>query len=129
MKTEELDYELPFHLAAREPPEIIGKSRDSSRLLVMRTKTQEIEHSYFYNLGKYLNVGDLLVLNDTRCINSVLPGKLDTGGKIEALLCTPKGNDTWNCQLLPDGINAKVGQSIDFGSDVPTPFLCCSGST
>jgi S-adenosylmethionine:tRNA ribosyltransferase-isomerase len=115
LKAKELDYELPFHLAAREPPEVNGRSRDSSRLLVMKRKTQEIEHSYFYDVGNYLCTGDLLVLNDTRCINSVLPGKLETGGKIEVLLCTPKDNDTWNCQLLPDGINARVGQTIDFG--------------
>lgn len=116
MKVTELDYEIPFRLAAGEPLEVTGKSRDSSRLLVMRRRSQEIEHSRFYDLGKYLNAGDLLVLNNTRAMNSVLPGRIDTGAKIEAFLCTPQGDHTWNCQFIPSVTDVKVGQKVTFGN-------------
>ena len=58
------------------PPELIAQTpipeRDHSRLMVLDKKSGSVEHRHFYDLPKYLNKGDCLVINDSR----VLPARL-----------------------------------------------------
>jgi S-adenosylmethionine:tRNA ribosyltransferase-isomerase len=54
-------FELPPALAATEPPEARGLSRDSVRLLVARPG--RLEHARFRDLAGWLSPGDLLVVN------------------------------------------------------------------
>ncbi|HEX3325909.1 MAG TPA: S-adenosylmethionine:tRNA ribosyltransferase-isomerase, partial [Actinomycetota bacterium] len=54
-------FELPPALAATEPPEARGLSRDSVRLLVARPG--RLEHARFRDLPGWLSPGDLLVVN------------------------------------------------------------------
>ncbi|MGB9587241.1 MAG: S-adenosylmethionine:tRNA ribosyltransferase-isomerase, partial [Armatimonadota bacterium] len=62
MLLSEFDYELPAKLIAQEPL----AERDKSKLLVLQRETGTIEHRRFYEIGDYLQAGDLLVLNDTQ---------------------------------------------------------------
>jgi S-adenosylmethionine:tRNA ribosyltransferase-isomerase len=82
MRLEDLDYELPPQLIAREPcPE-----RDGSRLLVVRRGGGVLAHQHFRDLPDWLDPGDLLVLNDTRVLPARLVGRRDTtGGRWEGL--------------------------------------------
>ena len=72
MKIDELDYNLPDELIAQEPL----ARRDEARLLdAQSARAAKVEHSRFYKLARYLNEGDLLILNDTRvgCPRGCLP--------------------------------------------------------
>jgi len=75
-------YDLPEDLIAQKPLE----PRDSSKLLVFNRKTQELNHQHFYDIVKYLNKGDVLVVNNSRVLPARLFGFKDTGAKIEILL-------------------------------------------
>jgi len=85
MNIDELDYYLPEDLIAQEPL----TRRDEARLLVLRRKDGEIEHSRFYTLARHLNEGDLLVLNDTRVVPARLFANKESGGKVEILFVRP----------------------------------------
>lgn len=92
MFTSDFDYQLPPEYIAQTPIE----PRDNSRLMVLFRDTGKIEHRKFYNLGDYLESGDVLVVNDTRVIMARLfARKILTGGKIELLLLNKKTDDIW----------------------------------
>jgi S-adenosylmethionine:tRNA ribosyltransferase-isomerase len=85
MRLSELDYELPEELIAQEPL----RRRDQARLLVVKRKTRELEHSRFYKLAEHLREGDLLVLNDTRVLPARLHARKESGGRVELLMVRP----------------------------------------
>jgi S-adenosylmethionine--tRNA ribosyltransferase-isomerase len=90
MRLEELDYTLPQELIAQEPIE----PRDHARLMVFHRSAGKIEHRRFYEIGDYLEPGDVLVINDTKVIKARLRGfRPDTGGKVEVLLLRPEEDD------------------------------------
>ncbi|HEX2694559.1 MAG TPA: S-adenosylmethionine:tRNA ribosyltransferase-isomerase, partial [Acidobacteriota bacterium] len=64
MLIQEFDYDLPPELIAQQPTE----RRGDSRMMVVRRREGTIEHARFEDLPERLNMGDLLVLNDTRVI-------------------------------------------------------------
>lgn len=110
MKTSDFDYQLPEELIAQEPVE----PRDSSRLMVVRRDTGEIEHRVFRELPQILNPGDLLVMNDSRVIPGRLFGRRSGGGKAEVLLLRELGEGVWECLVRP-GKKLKPGAQLVFG--------------
>ncbi len=106
MITSDFDYNLPIEFIAQTPVE----PRDSSRLLVMQRNTGVLGHSTFRDIGKYLNPGDLLVINRTRVIPARLIGQKATGGKVEILLLHRDDLLTWEC--LVGGKGLSVGKTI-----------------
>jgi S-adenosylmethionine:tRNA ribosyltransferase-isomerase len=95
------DYVLPRELIASRPL----PRRDDSRMMVLHSKTQTIEHRQFPDLKKFLRPDDLLVLNDTR----VLPArKFSDDGKIEFLFLVKLGPGRWECLVKP-GRKMRVG--------------------
>ena len=114
MKKSDFFYDLPENLIAQVPVE----PRDSSRMMVVNRKTDEIEHRHFYDILDYLNEGDCLVLNDTRLMPARLYGKrVDTGAVVEFLLLTQKENDVWEVITGP-GKKAKTGQRFSFNDGI-----------
>ena len=63
-------FSLPDELAAHEPPEARGLSRDSVRLMVSRASGDVITHSAFSDLPDFLDRGDLLVVNTSATLNA-----------------------------------------------------------
>jgi len=107
LKTSEFDYDLPPEFIAQTPTE----PRDASRLLVLDRQNDRLEHAHFYDLGKYLHPGDVLVLNQTRVIPARLYGwKIPSGGRIELLLLHPQDNLTW--EVLVGGKGLSVGRRV-----------------
>lgn len=80
MKTDDFNFELPEHLIAQHPPEKRGMSR------LLHLVDNKIEDLVFNNVIDLLNVGDVLVLNDTRVIKARLYGEKSSGGKLEVLV-------------------------------------------
>jgi S-adenosylmethionine:tRNA ribosyltransferase-isomerase len=82
MNLETYNFHLPESAIAKKPV----TPRDSAKLLVYNTTTNEISIDTFQNIDKYLPKDSFLVLNNTR----VLPARLNvikpTGGKATLLL-------------------------------------------
>lgn len=111
MKTSDFYFYLPEELIAQHPLE----KRDYSKLMVLDKETGKIEHKHFYNVIEYLNLGDTLVLNNTRVMPARLIGeKAESGGKIEFLLLKRIEGDKWECLAKP-GKRAKIGTEFVFG--------------
>ena len=112
MNTDDFDYELPEELIAQTPLKV----RDSSRLLVLNKETGEVEHKHFTDIMDYLEVGDTLVLNDTKVLPARLIGvKESTGAVIEILLLKNINDDNWECLVKP-ARRVKVGDIVSFGN-------------
>src|SRR5258707_13353359 len=87
-----LDYDLPPHLIAQQPP----AERDRSRLLVARRADGSLTHRLFRDLPELLDPGDLLVLNDTRVLPARLVGRRErTGGRWEGLFLRERAGVGW----------------------------------
>lgn len=111
MKVTEFDYELPEELIAQHPVE----PRDTSRLMTLDKVTGEVGHkAHFYDIIGELGSNDVLVFNDTKVIPARLYGhRKESGGKVEVLLLTPCGENTWECLVKP-GKKCPIGQEIVF---------------
>ncbi len=109
MKVSDFDYNLPSELIAQQPM----KPRDRSRLLVLDKRSENIEHSLFYELDRYLEKGDVLVMNDSKVIPARLIGnKKETQGKTEVFLHRKTQARKWECLLK--GKNIKKGMVVVF---------------
>ncbi len=88
LSVDDYDYELPDELIARYPL----AQRSASKLLYVPTNNEDknnvsqIEDKLFSELPELLNIGDLIVFNDTKVMKARLFGQKDTGGKIEVLI-------------------------------------------
>ncbi len=89
MQAEDFDYELPEELIAQYPLE----RREGSRLLVLGRAGGAMEHRAFPDIKDYLHAGDLIIFNDTRVIPARLPGRKETGGRVELLITRMLGGD------------------------------------
>jgi S-adenosylmethionine:tRNA ribosyltransferase-isomerase len=110
MKRTDFYYDLPKELIAQTPIE----RRDGSRLMLLDKETGEIEHHHFYDLPSFLKPGDCLVMNNSRVLPARLFGKRKTGGAVEVLLLTDKGDGVWECLTRP-GRKTQPGTDITFG--------------
>ncbi len=82
-------YDLPEERIAKFPPE----ERGSTRLLVLDRKTGAIQDSFYRNLDEFLNPGDVLILNDTRVMQSRLFCTLPDGRKRELVVLEKHGDE------------------------------------
>ncbi len=111
--TANYDYPLPPSSIAQNPAE----PRDHSRLLVLGK--EGLEHRHFYELGRLLEPGDLLVLNNTKVIPARLLGHKSTGAAVELLLLAPLAEDRWKALVRP-GKKLPLGAKVDFGNGLLT---------
>ena len=119
MTVNDFDYVLPEELIAQTPL----NQRDHSRLLVLHRNTGEIEHRHFYDIVEYLNLGDLLVLNDSKVIPARIFGtRAGTGGVVEVLLLKALEENIWEVLVKP-GKKARVGQELEFQDEMTGTVL------
>ncbi len=108
MKTSDFDYHLPVERIAQHPVE----PRHASRLMVLDRRTGGIEHSTFFEIGRYLRPGDLLVLNQTRVIPArIFAKKIPSGGKVEILLLRRIEDTLW--EALVGGKGLRAGKQLE----------------
>lgn len=116
MDVKDFYYDLPEELIAQDPLE----DRSSSRLLVLKQGSGELEHRHFADILEYLSPGDCLVINNTKVIPARLFGEKEgTQAKIEILLLKRRENDIWETLVKP-GKKAKPGTRISFGDGLLT---------
>lgn len=123
MKTADFDYSLPEELIAQQPL----ADRAASRMMVVNRATGAILHEQFRHIGRYLQPGDLLVLNDTK----VIPARVwSREPVVELLLIEDLGENRWSAMVKPgkrakpgttlqcDGVTAVVEGETEFGGRV-----------
>ncbi len=95
------DYDLPPELIAMRPLE----RRDSSRLLVYKVKSDQVIHSSFDQIDKFLPSDSTLVVNRSKVFPCRLLGHKPTGGAAEVfvLSLTPEEGDFYPCLVKTRG--------------------------
>lgn len=94
-----LSFSLPPELEASEPPEARGLRRDQVRLMVSNYATDQVSHTRFHRLHKYLSKGDVLVVNTSRTRNSALEAFRADGTGLELHLSTHLDEDLWTVEV------------------------------
>ncbi|MCR5700071.1 MAG: tRNA preQ1(34) S-adenosylmethionine ribosyltransferase-isomerase QueA [Candidatus Saccharibacteria bacterium] len=89
MLVSDYNYDLPEERIAKFPPE----ERGSTRLLVLSRETGAIQDSYYRNLDEFLHPGDVLILNDTRVMQSRLFCQLPDGRPRELVVLEKHGDE------------------------------------
>jgi S-adenosylmethionine:tRNA ribosyltransferase-isomerase len=119
LKLTDFSYELPKELIAQHPAD----PRDHSRLMLYDKQSGAVEHRHFYDLVEELHAGDVLVFNDSKVIPARLYGhRAPTGGKVEVLLLTPCGEDSWEVLVKP-GKKALPGTTLEFDRGMTAQVL------
>jgi len=97
MNVSEFDFDLPAGLIAQTPAE-----RGTSKLLVLRRRAGEVEHTNVARLPDLLREGDVLVVNDTKVFPARLLGtRVPSGGAAECLLLSKLDDDRWDALVHP----------------------------
>lgn len=115
-----LDFNLPPALEAKEPPEARGLVRDEVRLLVSYRVRQKLVHTHFNRLDRFLQAGDLLVINTSATRPASVPAKWGDGRSLRLHLSTELPDGRWLVELRrPQGAatvpfrEAKAGEMIE----------------
>lgn len=105
MKRNELIFERPGELAATMPAEARGRKRDEGRLMVTMPDGQH-QHARFFDLARFLQAGDVVVVNNSATLPASLPahGRL---GNFIVNLSTDYGGGVWLAE--PRWSSAKPG--------------------
>lgn len=106
MRTDDFIYDLPEAFIAQTPVE----PRHNSRLCVLPRDGGPLQHRHFWQIGDYLNSGDLLVINRTRVIPARIFARKDTGGRVELLLLHREDERTW--ETLVGGKRLMLGRRL-----------------
>lgn len=110
MKRTDFFFELPPELIAQTPIE----RRDASRLMCLDRESGKTEDRRFFELPQLLRPGDCLVLNDSRVLPARLLGERESGGAVELVLLSDKGEGVWECLSRP-GKKTRTGARLSFG--------------
>ena len=89
MLVSDFSYDLPEERIAKFPPKVRG----TTRLLVLDKDTGIVKDSYYRDLVDFLNPGDVLIMNDTRVMQSRLFCALPDGRKRELVVLEKHGDE------------------------------------
>jgi len=121
-----LNFDLPPHLEASEPPEERGVRRDGVRMLVAERSSGRLTHTTFGALPEFLDPGDLVVINTSAVLPAAIRAVTDGGttlllhlssmlddGRwvVEPRRITPRGSERWTGvvpMVMDVGNNARV---------------------
>lgn len=115
MNRAELFFERPAALQATAPPEARGLARDSVRLLVSTAEGHT--HERFLHLARFLNAGDLLVVNDSATLPASLPA-CGAPGEFIVNLSTDYGGGVWLAEprrdhATPGPLPLRAGEAVE----------------
>ena len=119
-KQDLLSFELPAELEASVPPEARGVTRDSVRMLVTERTSGRLEHTYFSELPRLLEEGDLVVVNTSGTLAAAVNGTTSSGRSVEVHLSTRLPAGLWTLELRQGRdplLDAEVGEAIELDGD------------
>jgi S-adenosylmethionine:tRNA ribosyltransferase-isomerase len=90
-----------MRLAASRPAEQRGETRDGVRLLV--ATTDGLAHARFSDLPRFLNRGDLVVVNTSATLAAAVDGQRRDGQPVTVHFSTPLDDGTWVMELRQPG--------------------------
>lgn len=110
MLVSEFDFDLPEELVAQTP-----LPRGESRLLVLSRENGPLHHAGVSDLPRFLQPGDLLVVNNTKVFAARLLGtRVPSGGAVECLLLAPADEPAvWDALVHP-GHKLREGSLVRF---------------
>jgi len=112
---EPLSFELPPALEAPSPPEARGMTRDSVRMLVAHRDDGSLVHSHFSELPRFLNEGDLVVINTSGTLAAEVDGVDPNGRPVQIHLSTQLPAGLWTVEVRVNGhafFGARAGSTI-----------------
>ncbi len=118
MLISEFDFDLPDELIAQNPLE----NRADSRMLFVDRAAKNFRDDRFFDFPKFLQKGDVLVLNNTKVFPARLLGASETGAKVELFLARKLENKTWETLARP-ARRLKIGKLIFFNEDLTARVL------
>lgn len=118
MLISEFKYNLPENLIAQNPLE----KRESSRMLFVNLAEKSFDDRHFYDFPKFLQKGDVIVLNNTKVFPARLFGESETGAKIEIFLVRETEKNVWETLARP-AKRLKIGKKIIFSEDLSAKVL------
>ncbi|MBV9792108.1 MAG: S-adenosylmethionine:tRNA ribosyltransferase-isomerase, partial [Chloroflexi bacterium] len=101
-----LDYSLPPELEASAPPEARGLARDEVRLMISYRADNRVVHRQFRDLPRFLDAGDVVVINTSGTMNAAIPALRADGTQVELHLSTHLPADLWIVELRLPSDNA-----------------------
>ena len=113
MLVSDFDFDLPEELIAQQ-----AAQRGCSRLMVLDRTRNRLEHAHIGDLPRFLQRGDLLVVNKTRVFAARLLGhRMPSGGAVECLLIGRTAEPhVWHALMHP-GQKLKPGAIVQFEGD------------
>ena len=99
MPTGRLTFDVPEALEASEPPEARGLTRDAVRMLVSYRGSGEIVPSSFIFLPRFLEPGDLLVVNTSGTLPAAVDAVAADGTHLVVHLSTQLDEGRWVVEL------------------------------
>jgi S-adenosylmethionine:tRNA ribosyltransferase-isomerase len=111
-------FELPQALEATAPPEARGLARDEVRLMVAERGSGHIEHAQFRDLERFLNAGDLLVVNTSKTMPAALAATRQDGTELTLHVATAAPHmpgDRWWVVELRDTTHVHAGELVAVG--------------
>lgn len=91
MNISEFKYNLQEQLIAQYPP----KKRGTTNLLILEKESGNMEDKKYFNIPEYIEEGDIVVLNETKVIDSRTYFLTTNRKKVEVLFLEERGEDTW----------------------------------
>jgi S-adenosylmethionine:tRNA ribosyltransferase-isomerase len=102
------EFALPSELEAAEPPEARGLPRDGVRLLVSDLARGAIEHTRFHDLPRWLDAGDVLVVNTSGTMNAAVNAVTANGEEFEVHVSTRLPGGFWTVEMRVPGAVASL---------------------
>ena len=107
MKISEFEYNLPEKLIAQYPP----KERGTSNLLVLDGVNNKMKDMKYYDIPKFIKAGDVVVLNETKVLNSRTYFLSPSNKRVEVLFLENLEEDTWFV-LIGRAKNVNIGDIL-----------------
>jgi len=109
-------FSLPPELEAATPPEARGITRDAVRMLVAYRSDERLLHTTFSELPRFLDEGDLVVINTSGTLPAAVSGVDSEGRDLEVHLSTRLPAGLWTVELRRSSevdLGASAGQVIE----------------
>jgi S-adenosylmethionine:tRNA ribosyltransferase-isomerase len=97
-----LRFDLPPALEASVPPEVRGIARDGVRMLVATRHDLEVVHATFSDLPRFLDAGDLVVVNTSGTLAAAVDATGPDGDSYTVHLSTRLPADLWVVEVRRD---------------------------
>jgi S-adenosylmethionine:tRNA ribosyltransferase-isomerase len=121
IQSDPIDFALPSHLEAHEPPEARGLARDQVRLLVSHLEDDRVEHLHFAQLPDVLRPGDLIVANNSATMPAAITAIRGDRSQLTVHVSTRLQADLWVVE--PRRVEAQQSETLSLADGVTARLL------